>query len=84
MINSIDQDGTLRGLDFNFIKYLNLKTKIPILIGGGSKNYKDFLRAFKDYNLSAVVSSSIYIFTENTPQTIKEVLIKQNIPIRLV
>ena len=84
MITSIDNDGCLNGLDLNFIKYLKIKDNIPILIGGGVKDYKDFFNAFKKYNVSAVVSSSIYIFTEHTPHTIKKKLLKDKISIRVV
>ena len=84
MLTSIDNDGSLQGLDFSFLKYLKLKDKIPILLGGGSRDHKDFIKAFKKYDTSAVVSSSIYIFTEHTPQTIKQQLLKEKISIRIV
>ena len=84
MLTSIDNDGELKGLDFKFMKYLKINENIPILISGGTKDYKDFLYAFKKHNVSAVVSSSIYIFTEHTPQTIKKKLLKDKISIRVV
>ena len=84
MLTSIDNDGGLKGLDFSFLKYLKLKDKIPFLVGGGSRDHKDFINAFKKYDVSAVVSSSIYIFTEHTPQTIKQQLLKEKISIRIV
>ncbi len=35
IVSSIDKDGSMQGIDLDLIKYLNPKTKIPIILHGG-------------------------------------------------
>lgn len=45
LLNSIDQDGTMEGYDFELIKSVTQKTSIPIVVVGGTGSYSDFKRA---------------------------------------
>ncbi len=81
VINNFDRDGTLKGLDFKFTKYIK-DFSCPKMIIGGAKNFDDFYKAFKKYDYSAVGCSSLFLYTSETPQKIKNFLQSKKINIR--
>ncbi len=81
IINNFDRDGTLEGLDFKFTKYIK-DFSCPKMIIGGAKNFDDFYKAFKEYDYSAVGCSSLFLYTSETPQKIKNFLQSKKINIR--
>lgn len=81
IINNYDRDGTLKGLDFKFTKYIK-DFNLPKMIIGGAKDPKDFYEAFKNYGYSAVGCSSLFLYTGVTPKRIKDYLEIKKIKVR--
>lgn len=82
LINSIDKDGTEEGYDITLIKRVSDAVKIPVIAAGGAGKLQDFVQAIKKGRASAVAASSIFLFTDITPSTVKIYLQKQGIPTR--
>lgn len=83
LLNSIDQDGIMKGFDIELIKSITAAVKIPVISCGGAGEPKDFLSAIKEGGASAVAAASIFHFTSNTPKSVKEYLRDHKIPVRL-
>jgi imidazole glycerol-phosphate synthase subunit HisF len=84
LITSIDNDGRRCGYNLDLYKYVceHIPTNIPIIASGGAWNNEDFRSIFEICDISAAAASSIYLFTHNTPKTIKRYLSTFNIPVR--
>ncbi len=59
VLTFIDFDGTGKGCDFNFIKSIKKKLKIPLIISGGIGNLKHVSRLFKSTDVSGVAIGSL-------------------------
>ena len=81
IINNFDRDGTLKGLDFKFTKFIK-NFNCPKMIMGGTKDLNDFYKAFKKYKYSAVGCSSLFLYTGETPLGVKNFLQSKKIDIR--
>ena len=81
ILTSIDNDGVMKGYEFELIEQISNKIQVPIIASGGAGNYNHMLKAFK-CGASAVAAASIYHFTEQTPSKAKEFLNLNKIPVR--
>ncbi len=81
VLTSIDNDGCMNGYNCKIIKEVTKKINIPLIASGGAGSYKHMLDAFKN-GADAVAASSIYHFTELTPNDAKKFFISKNIPVR--
>lgn len=61
MINSVDRDGLMSGLDVDVIKEVSSVTSIPIIACGGAGNIKHIHEAV-EAGASAVAAGSMFIF----------------------
>jgi cyclase len=82
MINSIDQDGMMKGLDINLIKIVTKISTIPVIAAGGVGNFNHLKEAFLETKISAVACGSIFNFGDNNPVRAKAYLSNYNIPFR--
>ena len=62
IINSIEKDGTAAGLNFSCFKDLPQDLNKPILIMGGAGKPEHFVQAFKNENISGVVTANLFNF----------------------
>lgn len=62
IINSIDQDGTLQGYDFNLIKSVAGAVSVPVIAAGGASSMNDFFRAVRECEASAVAAGAYFVF----------------------
>lgn len=62
MINSIDLDGTQKGLDFDLIKKMVDAVDVPVIACGGAKGIEDFDQAINVCGASAVAAGSMFVF----------------------
>ncbi len=83
LLNSIDQDGVMKGYDIELIKSVTSKVNIPVVACGGAGVTTDFIHAIRNGGASAVAAASIYHFTSTTPRNVKETLREAGIPVRL-
>ncbi|GEC73215.1 cyclase [Flavobacterium flevense] len=61
-LNSIEQDGTGFGYDFDTIEKFESKIKIPLIIAGGAGNESHFMDGLKYKNVSAVATANLFNF----------------------
>jgi len=79
LINSIDNDGTFNGFDFEL--YDNLKNyNIRILAnGGGTYDENNIVNTINIKNIYGLCFSSLFFFKQYTPNDIKKTLFSNNI-----
>lgn len=61
LINSIDQDGTMKGYDLELVKAISQSVSIPVIACGGAGSVEDFKLAV-DNGASAVAAGSFFVF----------------------
>jgi len=83
LINSIDHDGMMDGFDIELIKQVSDAVNIPVIACGGAGNLDDFTKAIKEGHASAVSASSIFLFTQTTPENVKMHMAKSGINVRI-
>ena len=83
IVNSVDNDGLMNGFDIDLILKVKNQTNIPIIAVGGGGNLEHYSDLFLQTDIKAVGSSSIFHFTQFTPNDIKNQLKKYLIPVRI-
>lgn len=61
IVNSIDNDGRMCGLDFDLVSKISKVVDMPVIIMGGAKNVSDFKTAI-ELGIHAVAASSMFVF----------------------
>jgi len=84
VLNSVDNDGIMKGFDIDLINHVSKRTNLPIIVSGGGGNMAHYNKLFSKTNTKAVGSASIFYFTQFTPLDIKNELKSINIPVRLL
>ena len=74
----------MSGFDHSLTKYVIENTEIPIIAAGGGGVPAHFSNLVKDTGVGAVGASSIYYYTQFTPDDIKRELKNNNIPVRIL
>ena len=77
IINAVHKDGTMSGYDFRLLEKVYDYLTVPVLFNGGAKNKDDFLKILSFDKVQGACASSIFLFTEETPDSIKRVLSKK-------
>ncbi len=83
LVNSIDRDGTEEGYSIPLIRRIADAMNIPVIAAGGAGSLDDFVKAVKEGHASAVAASSIFLFTDTTPNNVKEYMKKHGINTRI-
>jgi cyclase len=65
IVQSIDNDGTYQGYDFDLLNELTNKFNNPFVISGGCKDLSDIYQAFKS-NASGAAAGSLFVYYTNT------------------
>ena len=82
LLNSVDKDGTMQGMDLNSIKTACSNLEVPIVAVGGVGSLSDIKEAFK-VGASAVSAGSFFVFngphkavliTYPSPEDVNEIL----------
>lgn len=81
LLNSIDNDGKMSGYDLNIIHKISKIISIPLIASGGAGKYEHLFEAISA-GASAVSASSIFHFTEHTPEEAKQYLKKKGVLVR--
>ena len=81
MLNTLDKDGSLEGLDLQLAKKVSKCSTVPLLIVGGAGSWKHFEDGFKA-GVSGVCTQNIFHYTERSILNLKNYLLKKNIDIR--
>ncbi len=83
LVTSIDRDGSLQGYDLELCRQIADAVRIPVLICGGAGNWNHFVDGFLTGKASAVCTTNIYHFTENSIKSAKRHLANANISVRV-
>jgi cyclase len=62
IINSVDQDGSMKGYDFNLIDLIRQHVSLPITILGGAGSLTDIEKAISRYKILGVAAGSLFVF----------------------
>lgn len=61
-LNSIDNDGKMKGYDIEIIKNVSESVSIPVIASGGAGKIEDFTEAVQKGRASAVAAGSLFVF----------------------
>ena len=84
IVNSVDNDGSMSGFDLELIRTVQNLSMLPLVACGGGGEPAHYAELFRETNVEAVGSASIFHFTQYTPNDIKKELERINIPVRLL
>lgn len=62
IINSIDQDGVMKGFDLNLIDKISEKISIPITVLGGAGSLQDIKKVIERNGIIGVAAGSLFVF----------------------
>lgn len=82
LITDMSKDGTMSGPDLNLASLIAENTEVPVIFAGGVAEPNDALLLIRDAGVSAVGASSIFHFTNYTPEDCRSVLRDNGIPAR--
>tara|TARA_B100000963_G_scaffold148278_3_gene129198 strand:+ start:61335 stop:62081 length:747 start_codon:yes stop_codon:yes gene_type:complete len=83
VINCVSHDGCMKGYDIKLLEYSSLLTQKPIIAVGGAGNPDHFIQLINSNFYGAIGASSIFHFTQYTPNDIKNLMKKNNIQVRV-
>lgn len=62
IIQSVDNDGEMKGYDIELLKSISKEVSIPIVALGGAGNFNDLKTAFKEANVTGLAAGSLFVF----------------------
>lgn len=83
LLQSIQRDGTLTGMDLSRIAQVSSMTTLPVVASGGAASFNDFHQAVLS-GASAVAAGAIFQFTQITPKQVRSYLSQQQVSVRNV
>ena len=83
LLQSIQRDGTLSGMDLNRISEVSKLTNLPVIASGGASSLEDFHKAVQA-GASAVAAGAIFQFTQITPLDVQNYLTMQGVSVRKI
>ena len=81
-LNSIDADGTKKGLDLPMLQAVCHAVSIPVIASGGCGKLEDFSEVFEKTGVTAALAASLFHFKELTVQEVKQHCRSHGIPMR--
>ena len=82
LLQSVQRDGTLSGMDFTRIAQVSNLTTLPVIASGGAASPNDFHQAVLS-GASAIAAGAIFQFTQITPRQVWHHLSKEGIKVRI-
>jgi cyclase len=83
LLTSIDRDGTMEGYDLELVRLVADAVSIPVIACGGAGTEQHFVDAVVQGHAAAVAASSIFQYTEVTPQTGKAAMRQAGLNVRI-
>ena len=62
IVNSIDQDGTMKGFDLELINKISSVIKIPLTVLGGAGSLSDIKKVINSHGIIGVAAGSLFVF----------------------
>lgn len=82
LLTVINDEGRMQGFDLKLYEFVKNLISVPLIMSGGAGSISDVVRAFEEVSPSAVGISSLFAFTEVTPNEVKAALNEQGIQVR--
>jgi cyclase len=82
LVNSLDRDGTKQGYDIELLRAICSTVRIPVIASSGAGKEEDFLSAFNDANVDAVLAASVFHYGQIEISDLKKYLQDNSITIR--
>jgi cyclase len=82
LLQSVERDGTLSGLDKELIERISANLTIPLIVSGGTRDASDILDAISA-GADAIGIGALFQFTQHTPMSISQALQRAGIPVRV-
>jgi cyclase len=83
MINSVDNDGVMRGYDLELLARVRQNCTLPLIICGGAGDSTHLLDAFHG-GADAVACGSLFNFGDNNPLRVKAFLKNRDVPLKRI
>ncbi len=83
VLNSIDTDGTKAGYELNLTRMISEKVSIPVVASGGGGTSEHLAEVLTEGRADAALIASMVHFGDYTIGSIKEYLVRMNIPVRI-
>ncbi|MEX2350018.1 MAG: imidazole glycerol phosphate synthase subunit HisF [Flavobacteriaceae bacterium] len=83
LFTSMNHDGTKNGFANEALARLSNEINIPVIASGGAGKISHFVDAFQNGKADAALAASVFHFKEIEIRYLKEILINNNIPVRL-
>ena len=83
LLTSMDRDGTRDGFDLELTSAISRAVSIPVIASGGVGSLQDLADGITQGKADAVLAASIFHFGEYTVREAKELMARENIPVRL-
>jgi len=80
-LNSIDNDGTGDGYDFNLLSLLPKNLHKPLIIAGGADNSNRLFEGFKNPSVDAVATAHLFNFIGDGLKNARNKLIESGVPL---
>lgn len=84
LLTSMDRDGTRDGYDLELTEAIAAAVTVPVIASGGGGRIQDFVDLFKETQAEAALAATLFHDNILTIKELKECLIENKIPIRLV
>ena len=84
LIQSVDRDGVMCGLDLDLLRKVTRYAKIPVIGAGGVGNYHDLLDGYRIEGIDAIGVASLFHFSDSNPHRAKATLQNHNLNFKLV
>ena len=81
LLQSVQRDGTLAGMDFSRISQISKMTNLPVIASSGASSLEDFHQAVQS-GASAIAAGAIFQFTQITPKEVREYLSVHDVAVR--
>ena len=82
VVNSIDTDGVKQGFDIEMLQKVTEAVSVPVIASGGAGCTEDFVRLFKETDVTAGLAASVFHFREIDIKDLKKCLASEGIPVR--
>ena len=83
LLTAVHNEGMMNGYDISLIDFVYNSIKVPLLLNGGASNLNDFETVLNIDKVYGACASSIFLFSEITPNLIKK-SIPKSIPLRII
>lgn len=82
LVTDVSREGTMMGINVKMASLISSNSSVPLIFAGGTSSPVDAAKLIKKTGISGVGLSSIFHFTDFTPEDCRIAFRKENIPVR--